>query len=335
MKLIWKLVIIAVVAGLALSAMGMALGASRALYWSKNGIVTDIEDRTVISHPDLGYVKSIEINAKFADVRIVESDAFGLEIFGREEEWKWELSGDALRIENMPRGRIQVFDFNWIDHRSDYVKVFIPAGAEFEKVVLKSDSGDAVLGGFTANETQINVKFGDVSLKSAKSDRLSVDMGSGDFSCEELAAKTLSYKNKFGEGKFKAVSADKFTAENESGDLELTGCAFSDTDISVKFGGVKAKDIKSSKTYISSESGDVSLEGDFTGETVIRNKFGDINLTAARAREFYSYDISARFGVVRFGDDRMGDNASINSGAVTENHLKINSESGDITVKFK
>jgi len=337
MKTVWKVVIILVAAGIMLSVIGLSMGASRALYLGRAGVYIDDADKVWIKEPDLGHFKNIDISATFGDVEFLSSDKYGIELYGREEDWEWAIDGETLsvkyKLKQKMSMKISLFDFNWNEDR-DQVKVYLPAGVKLETVTVRTDSGKINLSGFSADDVQIHNSFGNVELSGIVGDKLRVELDSGSFSGNNLNAKTLHYNNKFGKGDFRAINADVFTAECDSGDLVLNDCVFSDTTISNSFGKITASGIESPKTNISADSGDINLDGRFSGETIINAKFGGVKLVTSMKKELYSFDISANFGKVTFDNNRVGSNTSVISGNTLENHLKIHADSGDIEVVF-
>jgi len=335
MKTIWKVIIILIAAGLILSVIGLSLGASRTLYWSRYGV--NVADNRKISHitqPDTGQFTGVYVEAGFSDVEFVRSDKYGIELYGKDMDWSWSLENGILKIGYTSGPRIQVWNIDIMNTERNYIKVFIPDNAGFETVYLKADSGDVKIGDFKANSVEVANSFGDVDISGVTSDQLKIGLNSSRFTGTDLNAGNLVYNNSFGDGRFKTVRAETFTADSDSGDLHITGCAFGEVNIRSSFGQIIADGLISSKTNVRNNSGDVRLSGEFTGETVIHSEFGNIDLATSGAKEDYSFDISVRFGNIRFDGERLGDSASVTSGSKLENHLKITASSGDITVDF-
>jgi len=335
MRTIWKVIIILIAAGLILSVIGLSLGASRTLYWSRAGVhVTDSRKVSHITEPDTGQFTGVYVEAGFSDVEFVHSDKYGIELYGKDMDWSWSLENGILKIGYTSGPRIQVWNIDVMNTERNYIKVFIPDNAGFETVNIRADSGDVKIGDFKATSVEITNSFGDLDFSDVTSDQLKIELNSGRFTGTNLNARNLIYNNSFGDGRFRSVSAEILTADSDSGDLHLTGCVFGELNIRSSFGQIIADDLISSKTNVRNNSGDVRLSGEFTGETVVHSEFGNIDLTTSGVKEDYSFDISVRFGNIKFDGARLGDSASVTSGSKLANHLKITASSGDITVVF-
>jgi len=333
MKIIWKVIIIAIIAGLALAVLGLSMGASRTVYLNKSGVHIDDGEVIRVTESNLDYFKSIIIDTDFSDVQFISADEYGIDVSGYDMECDWSLENGILKITHKYIKKLRLSLSYWSSERN-YVKVYFPKDSVLETVTINCDSGDISIGSFQADSLHIRNLFGDVELHSITSDDLRIDIDSGKLKGADLNARSLFYNNKFGDGSFQTVSAERFAADSDSGDLELNGCEFEDIVIKSKFGKTAANGVISSGADIYSDSGDLILSGEFSGETVIRSKFGDVILTSSLKKDDYSYDINVTFGSIKFGDDRMGSDASIKSSIESQNSLKITVSSGDVEVNF-
>jgi len=334
MKIIWKIIIISIAVGLVLSMLGYYMGASRTLYWDRAGIYTTSSGECHITEPDLGEFKSIYVDAGFGDVIFVSSDKYGIELYGNNMEWFWTLEGGVLKISHNRGARIQIMNLNVFPTERNYAMIYLPDNTELETVSIKANSGDVKLGNFHATSVEINNSFGDVDISNTTSDHLQINLNSGRFTGSDLDTRSLVYNNSFGDGRFKQVNAESLTADSNSGDLVFTACEFGEMNIKTSFGDTTATSLVSLATNIRANSGDVNIAGEFSGETVLHADFGGIKLTISGEKDDYSYDISTKFGDVKFDGQRLGDQVGINSGSVMANHLKITASSGDVSVSF-
>ena len=340
MKTIWKVIIIAIVAGLILAVIGLSMGASTLLFWDGTKFQTDDNNEAVskINEPVIEPFSSIYVITSFCDVEIIVADNYGIEAVGYNMQWDWALENGVLRVTqtNKSQSWIGVIGFNrtTMSTNHNYLKIYIPGNTEFDIVSVDSNSGDVRFSSLQSDSVQINSSFGDIRISAVTCDSLKVDQNSGDFTGMDLSTRTIFYNSSFGDGSFQNATAERFTANQDSGDLNLTNCEFGDIVTTNSFGSITARDVISRGADIRCDSGDVRLGGDFSGMTVLNTSFGDIRLTTSRTREEYSYEITTKFGDVKFGGDRYGSNASVYSGSVLENHLKITSSSGDVEVIF-
>ena len=334
MKTIWKIIIITITAGLILSIIGFSLGASRVLYLDRTGVRTSGSGVSQITEMNLGNFKNIYVDVGLSDVELINSDRYGIDLYGEDMEWIWTIEGDLLRITHNRSSRVQIMSIDFFQSERNYAKIYIPENVDLETVTIKTSSGDIKLGSFTADKVEVTNSFGKVDLSNITSNQLKVDLSSGNFTGLNISTGSLVYNNRFGDGRFQSINAGSLKADSSSGDLQLTDCLFTEASISNSFGKITANGLTSTKSNIQASSGNIVITGDFTGETIVHADFGDIKLTSSRSREEYSFDISVRFGSIRFDGEKFGDQASITSGSTLENHLKITASSGDIEVNF-
>ena len=337
MKTIWKLIIISLVVGLIIAAVGFSTGASQTLYWDNKGIHLPDDTESRITEPDLGYFSSIDINTKFCDVEFVTSDKYGVDACGYGIEWDWSLDNNTLKVATDKRMTVNFFNINISFSKlpGNYVKIYIPKDAELGTVIVDVDSGEVDIGGFRADSVRISNAFGTVKIDSISSDTLQINQNSGDFTGTNLSANSLFHSNSFGSSHFSNVIADRLKSDGDSTDISFDDCKFNEITVKNSFGKITGRDIISSRADIKQDSGDISLTGDFTGETIIRCSFGSVDLTTSREKTDYMYDITAKFGDISFDNEsRSGDGTSIKGGNASENSLKINVDSGDVDVRF-
>ena len=151
MKTKWRLIIISVVVGLVLVAVGISLGASRAIYMDGKGVHLASDAEVRITEPDIGYFMNVDVETGFCDVEFVTSDKYGFDACGYGMEWDWSLNNDTLRIshKNKVNFNLNLFrlDFSG-SNNNNYVKVYVPNDAQLGTVDVNADSGDVNLGRF-------------------------------------------------------------------------------------------------------------------------------------------------------------------------------------------
>jgi len=340
MKIIWRTVIILIAAGLILSLLGIAMGASRWVYWNRSGshIVGSEEEKSITEH-GLEPIRNIDISADFTDVEFIRSDQYGFDIRYYAADVSWSLDNGNLQIKLSTQkttrndGR-RFFDINLsFTYPSRNIKVYLPADAELGNVSVTIDSGDIKAGGFLADDVQIRNSFGRLDIHSIACQKLQIVMDSGDFSGKDLSvSKDIAYKNHFGASKFETVSAGNFSIDSNSGDVAINGCLVEGINIKTSFGEMTAVHLRSSKTDIDANSAEINVSGTFSGQTRINNHFGEVRFATTKAREEYTYEISADFGNVTI-DNNLG-GSSMYGGNSEENSLYITNSSGDVQVRF-
>ncbi len=334
MKMIWKVSILAVVAGLLLIAIGFATGAERSgMYWDNGPKLVRYGDVKVMEDT-FDEFKNIDLDVDFGDIEFVAADRYVIELRGYEDEWTWNVSGDTLSVTQSAReqNRFMIFSFNTDDTPQHKATVYLPRGAQLERVSIYAGSGDIVAGDFAAKDTVIESGFGSVILSDLTSDSIDATLGSGDFVGTNLNADSLTYSSGFGSGNFTAVTASQFSADSSSGGINLENCVLTNASVTMGFGDLVADGISTGSLVIDSGSGDVNVDGALAGKTVITAGFGLVKVDTESPISDYSYDIETGFGDMVVDGEDTGTHAVNNGGA--RNRLEINASSGDVIVDF-
>lgn len=335
MKTIWKVIIVCVVVGLILAVLGLSLGASREVSFGKSGPhVVDNAEAQKIAELDLDKIENIDVQASYADIEFVESDQYGIEIVYYEQEPSWHLDDGTLTVSFNEDNTVHLFNFSLQDKTSS-VKIYLPRQADLGAVSLQTDSGYIDIGSFKALDTRIYNDYGDVSLTDVTSDSLYLELNSGQAVAANVTAQEIAYSNDYGEGVFTTIATKSLTVNHDSGDFTLNGCQTDKIEIKSAYGKISAADlVVATGTNIDADSGDIDVSGNFAGETVIYADYGDIMFATAKEKGDYSWAIATDYGNITFDGEKMGDNARVESGNVSKNHLKVNADSGNIEILF-
>ena len=336
MKIIWKLVIILVVAGIFLMMIGYLLGASTTLYLDRTGIHVPKEIEYRIKDLDIGYINEIYIDINHCDVEFIKADKYGIDACSYDTEWEWSHENDTLIIDHSNRYSMHILSLNLSNQspKRNYIKVYLPNEAKLNSVQITSNSGSMTIGDLDAELLKIYSSYGNVKLNSVSCISMSIDLDSSDFTGKDLVAESISYTNKYGDSRFSNVNADTFTADCNSGDLTLDTCTYNDMSIKNSYGKVNSNDLTCNKADISAYSGDVTISGNLYGETQINANYSDINITTSGMAEDYSYDLTTKYGKIVFDGEALKDSLSLKGGTVSDRVIKIIASSGDILVYF-
>lgn len=149
-----------------------------------------------------------------------------------------EHTGDSRRI------GVNFFYFGSMVSGQDiktYVTLYIPEDADMGSLHVYNDSGDLSMESLTFGDTELEISYGNVKLRSMNFEDLEADLESGDFKAEELTAQDLF-------------------AENEYGDIVLEKASVQDADITQESGAMEADELTSVSLAIKSEYGSVTLD---------------------------------------------------------------------------
>lgn len=338
-KTIWYVVLTLIIVGLILMSIGFSVGARRGVYVDGRGIHV-IDDNTYgVEKFNLEEINNIELDVKYIDVEVYQSDHYTLEIAknSSESDIKWNLNNGKLEISEASTTKLKVFNINFgfIDGiKKTYIKIGIPEDKTLENINLKTNSADVKIENIYAGTLNVNNKYGKVQIDDTKLTKLEVDMNSGNLSLKNIETDTILLKNKYGDMKLNNVNTKDSDFELNSGHIQLKDYKTDNLKIDAKYGNVKIEDIEVKQSNIKLNSGDLDITGDMTDNSSIYSKYGNVKINTEQKSEYYNCNLSSKYGNVKINKEQVQENKKY----VTTNNegktLNIEANSGNISVNF-
>jgi DUF4097 and DUF4098 domain-containing protein YvlB len=339
-KYVLKFAPVFVVAGLILGGTGWLLGGRGGVYLSGRGLRVDKHTRTNITDHNISAFTDISVDARYADIELIASDGYGIEISVSVRESQNPLcrvSGGKLTVTAREESVFSVEIIgDWDFEEKNFIRVYYPKGAAFESADLKTDTGDIAVSGADIRSLTVDSSYGDLSLRNIDAGSVRIDMSSGDITLADTKADFLGIKNAYGYVKANQLTAGRVEANLSSGDFTLTASALDFLDVKDSYGSVKATNLTSKGTLIDLSSGDVRLSGALSGENTIDSKYGKVVFETSLSERDYSFELATSFGNVRLNGQKQGEGVGglQKYADSAQNTLNIHASSGDIEVNF-
>ncbi|MCL2151737.1 MAG: DUF4097 domain-containing protein [Oscillospiraceae bacterium] len=349
LKVWWKIALTMIAAGVALMVLGFTLGARGGYAYINSGRLQFSSAGTyyTIEESNLPPFDIVEVKVRSANIEIVQSDHYGLEMRlpEHEDEPQWGVTGGKLTIDASKADNIFSF-LNFGFHQSSYIKVYCPSSNassasgfssnKLQSVDLTAGSGDISLQGISADRIGINTSSGLVRINTPYYQSVVAHATSGDITFSgagDNASLTLSSIS--GSIKADASGCGAVDVETKSGDITILGETSADMEmrVMVSSGRIDINTASWKSLTAQAASGDIKITGDPHGTTSATAGSGDITMRLSGTASDFSYDISTGSGFIRFGENRIGSPArNINSAAI--NTLSIRTSSGNVRVDF-
>jgi len=349
LKIWWKIALILIAAGLALMVLGFSLGAHGGYAYIDGGRLRFVSAGTynTIQEPNLPPFDAVEVTARSANIEIVESDHYGLEMRlpEYEDEPDWGITDGKLTIDASKTDNI--FAFLSIGfHQSHYIKVYCPGGKtssatgfgsnKLKSVDLSANSGDILLQGITADRIGINTSSGIIKVDAPYYQSAAAHANSGNITFsgtgDNASLKLSAYS---GIIKADASGCSVVDLETKSGNITVSGQTNADAEIRAKANsGFIDIDI-TAWASLSAETlyGNIETTGYPHGTTSAVARSGNVTMKLGGNEGDFSYDLSTRSGLIRIGGNRVGSPArNINNAA--GNTINIRTSSGNVRVDF-
>ena len=305
-----------IVIGIIFGAAGLLSGANLSIVNTKDGVkVIKTEDR-IEEEFSLPSFTKIKINLADADIEIIPSNEYKLEI----ERLKWtevkhEVENDTFVLtgENQKSDSIFLMNLSFKNIPKPIIKIYVPKDSKFSDISLVN-------------------KFGDIRLVEMAVDKMDIYANDGDIVIKDLQSNELTIENGFGDITGSKVKTAKLHVEMNDGDAEFNGLEAASTVFNNKFGDITFKDFLSQELTIKSNDGDIDIQGKLLGNSSIHSSFGDIDLKLSNKESELSYTIRNQFGDISINDNNF--DAKATHKANSEHRLDIVSNDGDVQVDF-
>lgn len=302
-----------IVVGILLAGAGLASGA-------KFSIISTVDGFRAVNGEDLQRdevpiqkFSNLDINIKDADIEILPSTEFKIEIERLEStNITHTLKDDTLFIEEEnSKPKFFMMNFAFVSY-SAKVKVYIPD--TLEDIKINNDFGDLKLGGVKSNFILLSVKDGDIDFHDIQSQQLAITNSYGDITGSDL-------------------KADQVDLQLNDGDVNLNSVKAASTAVKNKYGDTSLTDYTSQEMHLDNTDGDIQITGELLGNTSMKSSYGDIQLALANKQSELNYDIENRFGDISINDQGFVNKASNQTNS--EHQMKVISTDGDIELELK
>ena len=350
-----KLAFIMITAGAVLFAISFLLGARGGyIYFGGGGLkIIPAGDDVVIREIEIEPFDSVEIIAGSADIELVASDRYGIELRlpSGVSEPSWDITDGKLTINALSNDHIISFmDFGLMSPH--YIRIYYPNSGGSTAIGGAPGEGKQ---GMTLKSVDLNTRSGEILLSNVSAENISLKSGSGgvrtDVSYYRHAfAQTSSGNITFnGNGDdaglelsarsgriiADASGCSEATVSTSSGNISLSGRTLPNAQLRVLTrSGSAGVDVSAWQTLaVEATSGNIRITGEPFGATSAISRSGDVIMTLRGIESSFSYDISTGSGSIRLGGQRLGSPARSVTGE-TGKMINARASSGNIRVDF-
>ena len=215
------------------------------------------------------------------------------------------------------------------------IVIHVAVPEQFEKIKVKSISGDIVANDISSGSFLVEAVSGDISVDQLNTKQCELNSKSGDIKTNNSSAKTLLIHTGSGDVGVEDCQADELLASSISGDVNVIACKADKMDVVSISGDIKAEFDKSAQCRAKSTSGDCKVTIGNQVDAVVSSTSGDVNVRyigeigLEMALSSTSGDVSAVCGEINSKgkkkvQERFGE---------PDSKLKASTISGDIKVR--
>ena len=215
------------------------------------------------------------------------------------------------------------------------IVIHVAVPEQFEKIKVKSISGDIVANDISSGSFLVEAVSGDISVDQLNTKQCELNSKSGDIKTNNSSAKTLLIHTGSGDVGVEDCQADELLASSISGDVNVIACKADKMDVVSISGDIKAEFDKSAQCRAKSTSGDCKVTIGNQVDAVVSSTSGDVNVRyigeigLEMALSSTSGDVSAVCG----GINSKGKKKVQERFGEPDSKLKASTISGDIKVR--
>lgn len=275
------------------------------------------------------------------DVELSVTGGLADDIEALKETLRVSASAGTLSIQQEKKAGISVsyaasrlFGFK-VGKYSAGIVIHVAVPEQFEKIKVKSISGDIVANDISSGSFLVDVVSGDISVDQLNTKQCELNSKSGDIKTNNSSAKTLLIHTGSGDVGVEDCQADELFASSISGDVNVIACKADKMDVVSISGDIKAEFDKSTQCRAKSTSGDCKVMIGNQVDAVVSSTSGDVNVRYIGeigleiALSSTSGDVSAVCG----GINSKGKKKVQERFGEPDSKLKASTISGDIKVR--
>lgn len=216
----YKMIAVSMIAiGIVFAIFGFVSGGKWYILKDNSGFYVPNEQTLVPQSYELGTFKNISISNEHADIEILPSDSFSMEVTAFEPtDVTYDVKGDTLTVKsNNSKDNAMTIGFG--PFKSPSIKIYVPQDTSLSTITIDSS-------------------FGDVELQKVTYEQLNLDVSYGDISFKNINSGLTEISNAFGEMTLHQFSSNSLVIDSEYGDIEVTGELNGKTTINSSFGDV-------------------------------------------------------------------------------------------------
>lgn len=296
-----------------------------------------------IAKTEVEPITQIDIHSKVAEVELISSDKFYVEIdyLYWEEKPDYSLENGVLFFddsESFPDS----YSINFNLHNA--IRIYLPQSSSLQKVSIEDASGDVSVEGFITEELDIAVAYGDFTMKDTAAVDAEITLASGTSKITGFEVGKLDYTNSYGDAHFTDINTatsilpegsvhEQFNVTMSSGDIKINGLNSTNVELSNSYGGVSCDKITAEDMELELSSGNAVIDHSDILSSDITNSYGDVTLALSGEATDYSLDLDTSYGKIRVDGKSYEEHLNTdNNGARS---ITANLSSGDIEVDFE
>lgn len=288
-------------------------------------------------------ITSIDIRTRIADVELIESDKYYIEInyLYWDEAPEYGIKNGELYFDDrecFPNS----YSINFNLHNE--IKIYLPKDTSFKDLNVTNSSGDVTLAGFATDSLDATISYGDFTMNNAAAYEADITLSSGSSKISDFEVGELAFTNSYGNAKFSNIntgettrltdpSYDRLKISMSSGNVTINNLMMGNIDLNNSYGNVTCKKIVTTEMDMNLSSGNLDISEADLKTLKVSNSYGDVHLSLIGTATDYDMDLDTSYGKIVVDGKTYEEHYDYDEGGSRE--LTAELSSGDVRINFK
>lgn len=283
---------------------------------------------------------SIAVDMNFGEVRIEESDHFGIDYkIEQRYDFSYKIENGCLKViqdtrKNFPS--IMLFGgsgFLTTFEAQNYITIYVPTGTILQDVSASLDSVNTSIVGIHAGALDLDLDFGNLDITDSAFTDVTLDTDSVNMKLFDFDCSSLTVSNDFG-----SLEADGLTVQTtadiamESSNLTFNNASLGSLTFESSFGNVILDKVTIPDMKLVMDSGKIAAHGLTSDKIDITSDFGNVELSLTGTLPEYYYDVTTDFGSITIDGKRLGSSYNTLFDEQRSKTIKVRCDSGEVTI---
>jgi len=272
MKIFRSLLIIIVIAGLALIAIGFATGASFTSVFDGLSSNDDYTLEDTVTYTETLSSIVLDLETRNVEITSTTDDFISIDYYSKEDDtWLFDFNSGVLEItQDEPSG---IFNwFSWTLPTSNYLDVIItiPEAYSFD-VDVKTNTGNVSVIGFdTLNEVSLVTDTGKLVVESIDADSIYLESDTGSLKVKDVEVVTdITLDTSTGDANIDNIVCDLLSVDINTGSIDINDVVANQLDLDTNTGSISIEGVVliNRTLRLSTDTGSVKVNGNDQGNT--------------------------------------------------------------------
>lgn len=283
--------------------------------FNNNKVLTDKNIKMITKEESLSDFKNIKIDADAYNVTIKKGDSFSVN-YGAYENAMPEIKveGDTLNIlSKHEKIQLNLLSFS-DDIQVPYIIITVPETTDLSECTMKLNAGEINISNQNFEDIDLDTDAGNIILSDITTNGFKILASAGNVNISDSTISDLDVQSNAGNIVFDEIESDQIKLDIDYGNLEISDSQVKKISVDADAGKIDINDI---------QSDDITIDADY----------GSTDLKMIGNEDDYDIEVEVDYG--DFSLNGKDQNNKYKANNDKEKKIKINSDAGDVNIRFE